>query len=54
MRTGTGDEKPPIRKSAPCRLGISTYCIENEHQFLHNDGDFDGYERHLGLQVVHP
>jgi predicted nucleic acid-binding protein len=33
---------------------IATYCIENDHQLLHNDGDFDGYEEHLGLQVVHP
>jgi hypothetical protein len=33
---------------------IATYCIENEHQLLHNDSDFDGYEKHLGLQVVHP
>lgn len=33
---------------------IATYCIENEHDLLHNDSDFDGYEKHLGLQVVHP
>jgi len=33
---------------------IATYCIENEHELLHNDGDFDGYEKHLGLRVVHP
>jgi predicted nucleic acid-binding protein len=33
---------------------IATYCIENEHTLLHNDGDFDGYEKHLGLSVVHP
>jgi predicted nucleic acid-binding protein len=33
---------------------IATYCIENEHDFLHNDSDFDGYEKHLGLKVVHP
>jgi predicted nucleic acid-binding protein len=33
---------------------IATYCIENEHELLHNDNDFDGYEKHLGLQVVHP
>jgi predicted nucleic acid-binding protein len=33
---------------------IATYCIENEHELLHNDTDFDGYEKHLGLQVVHP
>ena len=32
---------------------IATYCIENEHELLHNDTDFDGYEKHLGLQVVH-
>jgi hypothetical protein len=31
---------------------IATWCIENGHELLHNDGDFDGYERHLGLQVV--
>ena len=33
---------------------IATFCIENDHQLLHNDSDFDGYEKHLGLQVVHP
>ena len=33
---------------------IATYCIENEHELLHNDSDFDGYEKHLGLKVVHP
>jgi predicted nucleic acid-binding protein len=33
---------------------IATYCIENEHDLLHNDSDFDGYEKHLGLKVAHP
>ena len=33
---------------------IATYCIESEHELLHNDGDFGGYEKHLGLKVVHP
>jgi predicted nucleic acid-binding protein len=33
---------------------IATYCIENDHELLHNDGDFDGYEKHLWLKVVHP
>jgi predicted nucleic acid-binding protein len=33
---------------------IATYCLENEHQLLHSDSDFDGYEKHLGLKVVHP
>ncbi|MCL4527909.1 MAG: PIN domain nuclease [Chloroflexi bacterium] len=33
---------------------IATYCIENKHDLLHNDSDFDGYEKHWGLRVVHP
>jgi hypothetical protein len=33
---------------------IATYCIENEHELLHNDNDFDGYEKYLGLRVIHP
>ena len=33
---------------------IATYCIEQGHHLLHNDSDFDGYEKHLGLQVIHP
>ena len=33
---------------------IATYCIENSHELLHNDSDFDGYEKYLGLRVVHP
>ena len=33
---------------------IATYCIENDHELLHKDSDFDGYEEHLGLRVVHP
>lgn len=33
---------------------IATFCIENEHELLHNDSDFDGYEEYLGLKVVHP
>lgn len=33
---------------------IATYCIESEHDLLHNDSDFDGYEKYLGLSVIHP
>ena len=33
---------------------IATFCIENGHELLHNDSDFDGYEQVLGLKVVHP
>jgi predicted nucleic acid-binding protein len=33
---------------------IATFCIENDHELLHNDSAFDGYEEYLGLKVVHP
>jgi len=33
---------------------IATYCIENNLPLLHKDNDFDGYEEHLGLRVIHP
>ncbi|HEY5269898.1 MAG TPA: PIN domain nuclease [Anaerolineales bacterium] len=33
---------------------IATYCIANNLELLHSDSDFDGYEQHLGLLVVHP
>ncbi len=41
-----------VRKTIDCL--IATYCIENNHTLLHTDSDFDGFERHLGLKVVHP
>ncbi len=31
---------------------ISTFCIENDIQLLHNDKDFFPLERHMGLQSV--
>jgi predicted nucleic acid-binding protein len=31
---------------------IATFCIEAGLPLLHNDRDFDPFERHLGLQVV--
>ena len=34
-------------------LVVATYCIANGHQLLHNDRDFDHFERHLGLKVLH-
>jgi predicted nucleic acid-binding protein len=33
---------------------IATFCIEHGHQLLHHDSDFDGFEAHLGLRVLHP
>jgi len=33
---------------------IATFCIEEGYSLLHNDRDFDAFETHLGLKVVHP
>jgi predicted nucleic acid-binding protein len=35
-------------------LLIAAYCIRDEHALLHRDRDFDVFEKHLGLQVIHP
>jgi predicted nucleic acid-binding protein len=40
-----------VRKTIDCF--IATYCIENGHELLHNDRDFDPFEANLGLKVVH-
>jgi predicted nucleic acid-binding protein len=32
-------------------LIIATFCIERGHHLLHQDRDFDPFERHLGLKV---
>ena len=40
-----------VRTTVDCL--IATFCIEDGHQLLHKDKDFDGFERHLGLAVVH-
>ena len=42
----------PVRKTIDSF--IATFCIEYKHDLLHMDRDFDGYETHLGLKVVHP
>ena len=41
-----------IRKTIDCI--IATFCIEEGHQLLHHDSDFDQFEKHLGLRVIHP
>jgi predicted nucleic acid-binding protein len=41
-----------LRKTIDCF--IATFCIENDHELLHSDHDFDPFEAHLGLSVVHP
>jgi predicted nucleic acid-binding protein len=41
-----------VRKPIDCM--IATFCIESGHRLVHRDRDFDGFEQHLGLQVLHP
>ena len=39
-----------IRKTVD--LIIGTFCIDHGHTLLHQDRDFDGMARHLGLRVA--
>jgi predicted nucleic acid-binding protein len=41
-----------VRKTIDCL--IATFCIANGHILLHRDRDFDLFEGHLGLRVLHP
>jgi hypothetical protein len=41
-----------VRKTIDCL--IASFCLKAEHLLLHRDHDFDAFERHLGLRVVHP
>jgi predicted nucleic acid-binding protein len=41
-----------VRKTIDCF--IATYAIAYGHDLLHSDGDFDPFEAHLGLKVLHP
>ncbi len=41
-----------VRKTIDCL--IATFCLERGHSLLHNDRDYDAFEEHLGLSVVHP
>jgi hypothetical protein len=40
-----------VRKPIDCL--IATFCILDDHELLHRDRDFDGFESHLGLKVLH-
>ena len=33
-------------------LLIATYCLIYDHHLLHDDRDFDHFEKHLGLKVL--
>ena len=41
-----------VHKTVDCL--IATFCLENDHTLLHRDRDFDAFEKHLGLRVLHP
>jgi len=41
-----------IRKTIDCL--IATFCIRNGYSLLHNDKDFEPFEKHLELNVIHP
>jgi len=41
-----------VRKPIDCM--IATFCIESGFWLLHRDRDFEAFEMHLGLQVLHP
>jgi hypothetical protein len=41
-----------VRKTIDCL--IATFCLTERHSLLHRDHDFEPFEKHLGLRVVHP
>ena len=41
-----------VRKTIDCI--IASFCLREGHWLLHRDRDFDPFEKHLGLRVVHP
>ena len=41
-----------IRSTIDCL--IATFCIREGYSLLHNDRNFDHFEQHLGLKVIHP
>jgi predicted nucleic acid-binding protein len=41
-----------VRKTIDCL--IASFCLLDGYALLHRDRDFDAFEQHLGLAVVHP
>jgi predicted nucleic acid-binding protein len=41
-----------VRRTIDCL--IATFCLVEGHALLHNDRDYDPFEEHLGLKVIHP
>lgn len=40
-----------VRRTTDCL--IATFCLAEGHALLHNDRDYDLFEAHLGLRVIH-
>jgi len=41
-----------IRSTIDCL--VATFCIQTGYRLLHSDSDFDYFEQHLHLPVLHP
>jgi len=41
-----------VRRTIDCL--IATFCLRNGHSLLHNDRDYDAFERALGMAVIRP
>lgn len=41
-----------VRRTIDCL--IATFCLVEGYSLLHSDRDYDPFEEHLGLKVVHP
>lgn len=41
-----------VRKTIDC--WIATFCMMEGHSLLHRNRDFDTFEKHLSLRVIHP
>lgn len=41
-----------VRSTIDCLT--ATFCIKEGHTLLHRDRDYDAFEKHLGLRVIHP
>ncbi len=41
-----------VRKTIDCL--IATFCLRHNHTLLHRDSDYNAFEHHLALQVLHP
>ena len=41
-----------VRKTIDCL--IATFCLVESHSLVHQDHDFEPFEKYLGLRVIHP